>query len=127
MGLFQVGQAVAVTVALGSRGRHPADVEAALYFCCVEALQNAVKHASATSIVLGGGLDEAMLWISVTDDGVGFDADAAPSGRGILNIKDRFGSIGGGLEFSAVRGAGAAVRGYVPVVTTGPDTTDPPR
>ena len=106
---------LAVTVALGPLGRHSADVEAALYFCCVEGLQNAVKHAEATSIVLAGGLDAATLWISVTDDGVGFDAAAAPAGRGILNIQDRLGSIGGGLELSTARGGGAAVRGWVPV------------
>jgi len=104
-----------VTVALGTLGRHPPDVEAALYFCCVEALQNAVKHASATSIVLAGGLDGSTLWISVADDGAGFDVTVEPAGSGIVNIRDRLGSIGGGLELTARPGGGAILRGHVPV------------
>jgi len=73
--------------------------------------------------VLAGGLDNATLWISVTDAGVGLDAGASPTGTGILNIRDRLGSIGGGLELSSVRGGGAIVRGYLPVVTTASDPT----
>lgn len=106
---------VAVTVALGAIGRHPPEVEAALYFCCVEALQNVVKHAGATSIVLAGGRDEATVWISVTDDGSGFDPSAELTGSGVVNIRDRLGSIGGGLDLTAKPGCGVTLRGYVPI------------
>ena len=106
---------VAVTVALGAIGRHPPDVEAALYFCCVEALQNVVKHARATSIVLAGGRDHATVWFSVTDDGTGFDPSADSTGSGVVNIRDRLGSIGGGLDLTAKPGSGVTLRGYVPV------------
>jgi signal transduction histidine kinase len=106
---------VPVTVALDHVGRHHPDVEAALYFCCVEALQNAAKHSRARSIRMACGLDGAILWISVADDGVGFDAATAPGGRGIVNIGDRLGAIGGQLEVTATRDGGVVVRGSVPV------------
>jgi len=106
---------VAVTVALDAMGRHPPDVEAALYFCCVEALQNVVKHAGATSIVLAGGRDESTVWFSVTDDGTGFDPSAEATGSGVINIRDRLGSIGGGVDLVAKPGSGVTLRGYVTI------------
>ncbi len=106
---------VPVTLALDNVGRHHPDVEAALYFCCVEALQNAVKHSQARSIRLACGLDGSMLWISIADDGVGFDAATGAGGRGIVNLRDRLGAIGGTLEVLAQRDAGVTVRGIVPV------------
>jgi signal transduction histidine kinase len=104
-----------VTVELDDVGRHHPDVEAALYFCCVEAMQNAVKHAQARSIKLGCGVDASTLWISVTDDGIGFDAATASGGRGIDNLRDRLGAIGGELEVITKRDAGVTVRGRAPI------------
>jgi len=104
-----------VTVEIDPVGRHHPDVEAALYFCCVEAIQNVVKHAQARSIRLGCGIDASMLWISVTDDGIGFDAATTSGGRGIDNIRDRLRAIGGNLEVITKRDAGVTVRGYAPV------------
>jgi signal transduction histidine kinase len=110
-----------VTVALDQVGRHHPDVEAALFFCCVEALQNAVKHAQARSIRLECGLDESTLWISVADDGVGFDSATSQGGRGLVNIRDRLGAIGGSLEVTSKHDAGVVVRGHVPVGVHGAD------
>ena len=104
-----------VTVDLDNVGRHHPDVEAALYFCCVEALQNAAKHSHGQSIRLACGLDGSTLWISVSDDGIGFDATTSSGGRGIVNLRDRLGAIGGKLEVTAERDVGVVVRGYVPV------------
>ena len=95
-----------VTVELDQVGRHHPDVEAALYFCCVEAMQNGVGHAQARSIKLGCGADASMLWISVTDDGIGFDVATSSGGRGIDNIRDRLGAIGGELEVITEHDAG---------------------
>jgi signal transduction histidine kinase len=104
-----------VTVALADVGRHHPDVEAALYFCCVEALQNAAKHSRAQQVHLACGVDGATLWISVRDDGIGFDAATSSGGRGIVNLRDRLGAIGGTLEVKSERDAGVTVRGLVPV------------
>lgn len=105
---------VPVTISLGRLRRHPPSTEAAVYFCCVEALQNASKHGSASRILLAGDADESTLWISVTDDGGGFDPAVATSGSGIIGMRDRLGSIGGRLEVSAAAG-GATVRCVVPI------------
>jgi signal transduction histidine kinase len=104
-----------VTVEIDQVGRHHPDVEAALYFCCVEAMQNAVKHAQARSIKLGCGVDASTLWISVTDDGIGFDAATVSGGRGIDNLRDRMGAVGGELEVIAQRDAGVTVCGRAPI------------
>ena len=84
-----------VTVALDHVGRHHPDVEAALYFCCVEAMQNAVKHSQARSIKLACGIEGSTLWISVTDDGIGFDATSTPGGRGSSTYATAWGRSAG--------------------------------
>jgi signal transduction histidine kinase len=107
--------ALPVTVALDPVGRHHPDIEAALYFCCVEALQNAAKHSRASSVRIACGLDASTLWVSVADDGVGFEAATASGGRGIVNIRDRLGAIGGELQVVGRRDEGVVVRGLVPI------------
>jgi signal transduction histidine kinase len=108
---------VPVTISLGRLRRHPPTTEAAVYFCCVEALQNAAKHGSASRILLAGDADDSMLWISVTDDGGGFDPALATAGSGIIGMRDRLGSIGGRLEVSPSQG-GSTVRCVVPIGTS---------
>lgn len=107
--------ALPVAVALQPIGRHPADVEAALYFCAVEALQNAAKHAQASSVMLACGLDGSTLWVSITDDGGGFEEDGRAAGSGIVNLRDRLGAIGGTLGIATRPGGGTVVRADVPV------------
>jgi signal transduction histidine kinase len=107
---------VPVTISLGRLRRHPPGTEAAVYFCCVEALQNAAKHGSTSRILLAGDADDQMLWISVTDDGGGFDPATATAGTGIIGMRDRLGSIGGRLEVVPSPG-GSTVRCVVPIAT----------
>jgi signal transduction histidine kinase len=96
-------------------GRHPPEVEAAVYFCCLEALQNAAKYSEAHQVRLrlsdGGG----ELVFEVTDDGRGFDPDATPKGSGLQNIADRIEALGGRVDVRSAPGRGAAVRGRVPI------------
>jgi signal transduction histidine kinase len=110
---------IPVRAALQPIGRHRAEVEAAVYFCCVEALQNAVKHAQAATIGVSCWRDDDHLHLVVVDDGVGFDQGVAPGGNGIANLRDRLGSIGGTLEITPVPAGGTAVRGTVPVRPVG--------
>jgi signal transduction histidine kinase len=98
-------------------GRFPQEVEAAVYFCCLEALQNAAKHAGdgARATVTLERRAEALAF-TVADDGVGFDAsDPAGLGHGFVNMTDRIGAIGGTLEVDAAPGRGTRVSGVVPV------------
>jgi len=98
-------------------GRHEQDVEAAVYFCCMEALQNAGKHAGeAASAMMKVWEDETSLHWEVVDDGPGFDAaSGAESGHGFINMRDRMGSFGGTLQVMSEPGAGTTVHGSLPL------------
>ncbi len=93
-------------------GRYPAGVEAAAYFCALEALQNSVKHSSATAIRLDLRGGPSVLEVTVQDDGAGFDLRAVPAGAGLANMRDRVESAGGTLtiETAPLRGTLVAAR-----------------
>jgi signal transduction histidine kinase len=98
-----------------SRRRYPADLEAAVYFCCLEALQNAGKHAGhqarvSVSLVEAG----PNLRFSVRDDGCGFDPATVTQGDGMVGMRDRLGAIGGALRVTSSPGAGTEISGAVP-------------
>jgi signal transduction histidine kinase len=87
-----------VRVLVEATPRYPAEVEAAVYFACAEALQNAAKHAGGTAtarIALRHG--GSGLAFEVRDDGGGF-ADAVNGGSGLANMQDRLSSVGGQLR-----------------------------
>ena len=98
-------------------GRHNTEVEAAVYFCCMEALQNAGKHAgaNASAVVKVWETDRALHW-EVADDGPGFDpVSTAGAGHGFVNMRDRMGSFGGTIEVVSAIGSGTTIRGHVPL------------
>src|SRR6185436_13024896 len=86
---------LAVDVEADGVGRYPADVETAIYFCCLEALQNAGKHAPEASVAVKVWEEAGGLLFEVADDGPGFDVAAATHGHGYTNMADRLGAIGG--------------------------------
>ena len=95
-------------------GRYPPDVEACVYFCCLEAMQNAGKHAGPGSeILVSVNGDGDGLRFEVGDDGAGFAAGAA-EGHGFVNMRDRLGAVGGQLAVRSAPGAGTTVSGWVP-------------
>ena len=97
-------------------GRYPAEVEAAIYFSCLEALQNAAKHAPEATAELRLWTASGGLLFSVTDDGPGFDPAVARRGHGFVNMADRLGAIGGTVRWDSRPGHGATVSGSVPLV-----------
>ncbi len=99
----------------GDVGRFGQDVEAAVYFSCLEALQNVAKYAQAShaEITLADG--DGSLTFSVADDGLGFDPDATGYGTGLQGMADRLGALDGSIEIRSRPGAGTTVRGVVPV------------
>jgi signal transduction histidine kinase len=105
--------AVPVHVRADPRVRHGADVEATVYFCCVEALQNVEKHAGASRAEVDVDVDGAGVRFTVSDDGAGFDP-AVASGTGLDNLRDRLGAVGGHLEVRSAPGRGTTVAGWVP-------------
>ena len=106
---------IPVTLDLQDPGRHPSELEAAVYFCCIEALQNAAKHSGAGEVRVSLGADDGSMWFTVQDDGVGFEADAPASG-GMVNMQDRLGASGGTLRVESAPGQGTTVHGSVPIV-----------
>jgi signal transduction histidine kinase len=114
------GSTILVEVRAAQVARYGEDVEVAVYFCCLEALQNVAKHAgpgaSATVTLRQEG---SLLYFEVRDRGVGFSPDAAQAGSGLGNMRDRIEAIGGTLEVSSSTGRGTLVRGSVPVSGSG--------
>jgi signal transduction histidine kinase len=106
--------AVAVSVA-DDVGRYSADLEAAVYFCCLEALQNAGKHAPGATVQLRVWTEAGGLNFAVSDDGPGFDAATARGGHGFVNMADRLGAIGGAARWDSVPGQGATISGSIPL------------
>ena len=109
---------IETTLDLDGLRRYAPEVEAAVYFCCLEALQNAAKHAGATAhATIRVREVDGDLVFDVRDDGAGFrPADAAQSG-GLTNMRDRAGAAGGTLDVTSEPGAGTRVRGVVPTVS----------
>jgi len=104
------------TVRAASLGRYPADVEAAVYFCCLEAMQNAGKHAGERATVrLRVREEPGTLRFEVADDGAGFDTRVHGLGAGLRNMADRMGAFGGRLLVESAPGEGTQVTGTVPV------------
>jgi len=95
--------------------RYRADVEAAVYFSVLEAMNNVAKYADATSTEISLSQRNGSLEFSVRDDGRGFDPAATARGTGLIGIEDRLDAIGGSLEIETEPGAGTRVAGRVPV------------
>ena len=97
-------------------GRYQPEVEAAVYYCCLEALQNASKHAGdTTSATVRLWEADGLLRFEVDDDGAGFEMDHGVSGAGLTNMRDRLGAAGGTLRIESAPGAGTHVVGTVPI------------
>ncbi len=103
-----------VSVSAEGIGRFPSETESAVYFCCLEALQNAAKHAGGASRVAVELRLDGDLLFEISDDGCGFVAVAGREGSGITGMRDRLAAVGGTLRIESGPGAGARVLGRVP-------------
>jgi signal transduction histidine kinase len=107
--------------------RYAPEIEAAVYFCCLEALQNVAKYAGAGASARVRIWDDAGgLLFEICDDGAGFEPDRHAEGAGLTNMRDRIGAVGGTLRVES-DGGGTRIRGVVPLGATGIDPADPRR
>lgn len=108
--------ALTASVEVNGVGRQPAEIESAVYFCCLEALQNAAKYAGegAEARVHVWKANGTLLF-EVSDSGAGFDVREAGEGVGLTNMRDRLGAVGGSLEVESTSGKGTRISGSVPL------------
>jgi signal transduction histidine kinase len=101
--------------ATGVQERYGRDVESAAYFCCLEAMQNAAKHARDATVVVIDISDNGVLRFEVSDDGTGFDSRTAPAGVGFTSMRDRLAAVSGELAIVSSPGRGTRVIGRIPL------------
>jgi signal transduction histidine kinase len=96
-------------------GRFPPEIESAVYFCCLEALQNVSKHAPGAQAVTISLRVQGALRFEVRDDGDGFARDEVRAGIGFTSMRDRIAAVGGRLTIESEPGVGTTVAGSVPL------------
>lgn len=94
--------------------RFDVDVEACVYFCCVQAMQNVMRHAENAPSTVELSLDAGILTFSVRDDGLGFEVGQRPDGMGMRIMQDRIDALEGVLTVESAPGRGTLVVGRVP-------------
>jgi len=105
---------VPTSVTADGVGRYPQDVEAAVYFCVLEALQNVAKYACASSAQVQLAASGHDLVFEVSDDGAGFDPGSEAYGTGLQGMADRLQAHGGSLDVRSSPGAGTTILGRLP-------------
>lgn len=96
-------------------GRYEPNLEAAVYFCALEALQNVAKHAPDAAVVVRLQQDGDVLRVRIRDDGPGFDTSVPTDGMGRTTMADRVGALGGTVRWDSAPGEGTAVLVDVPI------------
>jgi signal transduction histidine kinase len=110
------GAPIATRVEAADLSRFDPEVEATVYFCCLEALQNVAKHAGqGARATVRVWEREGGLLFEVVDDGDGFASEQGRRGAGITNMQDRLGAIRGDLRVESIPGQGTRVVGTIPL------------
>jgi signal transduction histidine kinase len=100
-------------------GRFLPEIELAVYYCGLEAVQNAVKHAGPRArIWIRLFIEADQLRLEVRDDGEGFDVASARGGDGLQNMRDRLGAVGGHVDVTSEPGKGTCVTASVAIRTS---------
>ena len=110
---------VPVSVRADGIGRYDQEVEAAVYFCVLEALQNTAKYAGASRATVRLNAEGDGLTFDVEDDGSGFDPTTMKPGSGLTNMRDRIEALGGSVMVGSEPRNGTTVRGRIPVAALG--------
>jgi signal transduction histidine kinase len=106
---------VSVEVEAYGVGRYPQEIEAAVYFCVLEALQNVQKYALAQQATVRLAQSNGNLSVEIRDDGKGFEADSTKRGSGLQNMADRLDALGGTVEVWSAPGSGTVITARLPI------------
>jgi signal transduction histidine kinase len=119
--LVSASRAAAAPIKVSARGirRCRPEVESAVYFTCLAAIDNAAKHAGPAEISVHVWDTAHALHFMVGDTGCGFDRDSTPSGAGLSNMHDRIAALGGSLAVDSRPSHGTRLHGRVPDPWTG--------
>jgi signal transduction histidine kinase len=117
--------AVPTTLEADGIGRFSQEVEATVYFSCLEALQNVAKYAHATAATIRLRSNDGHLEFTVVDDGRGFDPLATGYGTGLQGIADRVAATGGTIQVRSAPGSGTSLTGRIPTTARVPDVSAP--
>jgi len=90
----------------GTDRRFDSEKEIALYRCAYELVNNALRHAKASCIKVHLNMDEKTVYLSVEDNGCGFDTQTTPAGMGMENLRTRLSAFGGNIEIYSEPGKG---------------------
>jgi signal transduction histidine kinase len=124
--LTSTGLSAALAAATGHHTAHPVtvrtngvrrcrpEVEAAIYFSCLAAIDNAAKHAGSAKVSVELLHTESALRFTVSDSGVGFDLSRPPNGYGLAHMRARISAVGGELTVDSTPAHGTRIRGTVP-------------
>jgi signal transduction histidine kinase len=104
---------VPVTLDFRTSRRMPKHVEVAVYYVVSEALDNSVKHANASAVTVEMHVEEAVIQLSIRDDGIG-GADLR-HGSGLIGLSDRVQALGGTLRLTSPSGSGTTVVIEIPL------------
>lgn len=108
--------ALPVQIEAAGIGRYDPELEATVYFCCLEAIQNASKYAGAGATAVVTLTEErGALIIVVTDNGAGFEVRGKAMGMGLTNMNDRIGAVGGTLRVESAPGKGTKLTAVIPI------------
>ena len=111
---------VPVDLQLDDVPRQPREAEGAIYFCCLEALQNVAKYAEAGRVRIRIWVQDSSLAFVVADDGKGFAPATVVRSSGLQNMRDRLEALGGSLDVTSAPGHGTTIQGRVPVGLASP-------
>ncbi len=115
---------VPVAVDAEGIGRYSRDVEAAVYFTVLEALQNVQKYAEASQVTVRLRDESGALKFDVIDNGKGFDAATTTTGSGLTNVADRLDALDGAVEVTSSPGRGTTLAGWLPLAEQTVDVRD---
>ncbi|MBA2478434.1 MAG: ATP-binding protein, partial [Sporichthyaceae bacterium] len=116
---------VPVSVRVDGLTRYPREIESTVYFCIVEAINNAATHGEPTTVAVTIEATDSQLTFSVHDDGRGFDPSAPTTGTGLANLADRLDVLGGTLTVDSRPGSGTVATGRLPAQPAASGPTAP--